>query len=686
MELLSPAGGQEAVIAAVQSGADAVYLGAERFNARRGAQNFDADGLAEAVQYCHLRGVKVYLTLNTLLTGRELSQALELAAHAGGLGVDALIVQDVGLIALLRRELPRLPLHGSTQMTIHNLDGVRLCADLGLERVVLSRELSKQQIAYICKNSPIEIEVFVHGALCMCYSGQCFLSSVIGGRSGNRGLCAQPCRLKYSGGYPLSLKDLSLVEHLRDLEDMGVACAKIEGRMRRPEYVAVVTRIYAAALREHRPPTDEEREQLRLAFSRQGFTDGYYEGRTGRAMFGVRQREDPPTELFAQARREYGREHPLVPVSMVASIQAGQPAQLEISDREGHRAVVTGEAPQPASSRVISPEQVTNQISRTGGTPFFVENCLVEVEDGLFLPLSALNALRRAGLEELGRLRISTTPMPPIAPNFSSQSAPTGWETPRRHTPVFTISLRSGTQLSEELLTLRPAVIYLPPAEILNCRALAGQAASAGIEICAALPRILWDDERPALAGQLERLHHLGISSVLAGDWGGIALAGTLGFACRGDFGLGVCNSQALAKLKELGLRSATLSFEQRLERLRDLQKPLNTELLAYGRLPLMIMQNAPGGRKDPRSLTDRTGAEFPLLSAGGSRWELLNAKPLFLADKLESLAGLDLWGLRLAFSNESPADCVRIFRRYLGQGDWQPQDYTRGLYFRTVE
>ena len=332
MELLAPAGSMEAVKAAVQNGAGAVYFGYGDFNARRGARNFTREEAAAAVSYCHLRGCKVNLTLNTLLTDRELPAAAELAAHASSIGVDAVIVQDLGVARMLRQSVPDLPIHGSTQMTVHSLDGVKLCADLGMSRVVLGRELSRERIAYICQNAPIEIEVFGHGALCMCWSGQCFFSSVIGGRSGNRGMCAQPCRLNYGWGskadeYPLSLKDLSLAGHLKALQHMGVACLKLEGRMKRPEYVAIVTGIYARALREDREPTAEEMDILTRTFSRQGFTDGYYMGQKGRSMFGTRQEEKEPRELYAQARTTYenNAENRKEPVRMYARIPAGRP-------------------------------------------------------------------------------------------------------------------------------------------------------------------------------------------------------------------------------------------------------------------------------------------------------------------------------------------------------------------------
>ncbi len=310
LELLSPAGSMEALRAAVQNGANAVYLGYDLFNARMGAQNFSADELQEAIVYCHVRGVQVHLTLNTLVSDREMARAAEVIRAAAVFGVDAFIVQDLGMVQLCKEIAPSVPMHASTQMSIHSLEGVVAAAELGCSRVVLSRELPMEQIRHICRRSPVEIEVFVHGALCMCYSGQCYLSSVIGRRSGNRGQCAQPCRLAYGYGrfeatrYPLSLKDNCLIEHVRELERMGVASVKIEGRMKRPEYVAVVTKAYRAAI-DGRRVTENDMQQLEAVFSRQGFTQGYYEGKTGQSMFGTRQEPEDNRELFSAARATY---------------------------------------------------------------------------------------------------------------------------------------------------------------------------------------------------------------------------------------------------------------------------------------------------------------------------------------------------------------------------------------------
>ena len=400
-ELLAPAGSREALVAAVQNGADAVYLGVDDFNARRGARNFPPEELRDAVAYCHLRGVRVYLTLNTLVSDRELHALASTARVACEAGVDAALVQDWGVVDTLRRTVPEMPLHASTQMTVHTLSGVREAARLGLSRAVLSRELNRAEIAELCRESPIELEVFVHGALCMCYSGQCAMSAVIGQRSGNRGLCAQPCRLPYDGRHPLSLRDNNLADYVPDLMDLGVASLKLEGRMKRPEYVAAVTGIYARLLREHRRPTDAERRQLALAFSRDGFTDGYYTGEKGEAMFGVRPASARwPEDWFAALRADYEREDMrTVPVRFAAKIAADEPITLIAADGDGNMVTTTGAPPEPARTRSITEEEAEQRLRKTGGTAFRVTECIVRAGEDLSVSAASLNALRRDALQ-----------------------------------------------------------------------------------------------------------------------------------------------------------------------------------------------------------------------------------------------------------------------------------------------
>ncbi|BDF72859.1 hypothetical protein CE91St41_38420 [Oscillospiraceae bacterium] len=692
LELLAPAGSMEAVSAAVQNGADAVYMGYGDFNARRNAKNFSPEEFAAAVSYCHLRGVKVYLTLNTLLTDRELPEGAKAAAQASELGVDAVLVQDLGVLRMLRQAAPDMPVHASTQMTVHNLAGVLTCAELGMTRVVLSRELSADQIAYICEHSPIEIEVFAHGALCMCYSGQCFLSSVIGGRSGNRGLCAQPCRLKYGWGdkadsYPLSLKDMSLAGHLQELRKMGVACVKLEGRMKRPEYVAVVTSIYARAIREGREPTARELEQLAAAFSRQGFTDGYFMDRQGPDMFGVREEQKEPRELFAAARATYenGREAQRVPVTFYALIRPGEPAKVGVEDDGAHVATVEGPVPEPARTKAITREQVEEQLAKTGGTPFRAAGVKALVEPGLSLPLSALNAMRRQALDSLTAMRS----LPPVRRTGAFKPG-VRYEGPRE-APALTVSVRRAEQVTPELLALAPALVYVPLDELAAHPEKAAGGADARIGVI--LPRVAWDREWPRMLEQLQAVRELGVEDALIGNLGMLPAARRLGFTLRGDYGLEIYNSQALKELRHLGLASATASFELKLAQVRDLSKAVPLELITYGRLPLMIMESCiiknRTGRcncQNVNTLTDRKGARFPVVPAPGCRNEILNCKKLFLADKAQDYRRLGLWAQRLLFTTENPRECVQVAERYLDRSRWEPGEYTRGLYYRDVE
>ncbi len=691
LELLAPAGSMEAVAAAIQNGADAVYLGYGDFNARRNAKNFSREEFAAAVSYCHVRGAKVYLTLNTLLTDRELPQAAEFAAEASALGADAVLVQDMGVLRMVRQVAPDLPIHASTQMTVHNLDGVKMVADLGMTRAVLSRELSRDQIEYICQNAPIEIEVFAHGALCMCYSGQCFLSSIIGGRSGNRGLCAQPCRLKYGWGdkadsYPLSLKDLSLAGHLRELRKMGVKCVKLEGRMKRPEYVAVVTGIYSRAIHEDREPTAEEVEQLQAAFSRQGFTQGYYLDQQGSHMFGVREETREPKELFAAARNTYqSGEAQRVPVTFYAMLRPGEPAHVGVKDPEGRVVTVEGPVPEEARTRPLTADAVEKQLARTGGTPYRAERMRVLVEDGLSLPLSTLNSLRRDALDGLTKQREQ------LPRRRTGEYHPGARYENRKETPALTISVRSAEQVTRELLDLGPAMVYIPLEELAAHPEKAN--APAGTSIGVILPRIAWDREFPQMVENLKKVKDLGVKDALVGNLGMIQVAKELGFTLRGDFGLEVYNAQAVKEYKRLGFSSLTLSFELKFPQIRDISKSLDTELITYGRLPLMIVENCiiknrtgSCNCQNTNILTDRKGARFPVVRAPGCRNELLNSQKLFLADKAADYRRIGLWGQRLMFTTENPRECVQVAQRYLEQGNWSPNEYTRGLYYRDVE
>ena len=694
LELLSPAGSMEALRAAVQNGADAVYLGYDTFNARMNARNFSADELQEAIVYCHVRGVRVHLTLNTLVSDRELPRAADVIRLAATLGVDAVIVQDLGIAALCREIAPQLPVHASTQMSIHSLEGVRQAAEMGCSRVVLARELPRTEIARICRKSPIEIEVFVHGALCMCYSGQCYLSSVIGRRSGNRGQCAQPCRLPYGYGrfepnrYPLSLKDNCLIQDLAGLERMGVASIKVEGRMKRPEYVAIVTKMYRAAL-DGKRVTEEDLHILQAAFSREGFTQGYYDGKTGAEMFGTRQEGEDCRDLFAEARATYeNREAPLVPVTFYAVVQHGKPAQLAVQDEQGHVCKTVGPVPEQAMTHSLTDAELEGRLKKTGGTPYWCKEVRSALSPDVMLSASVLNAMRRDVLAELTakRGRVAVEKLNSYAPPAAYDGMPGD--------PALTVSVASAAQVTSRLLSAKPAVLYIPLAELLENPDIPGRL---GVEtqLAVTLPRVVWTGETAELAAKLRIAYDMGVRQLLVGNLGQVHMAKELGFVVRGDFGLNVYNSRAMHYLRSQGLESQLLSFEMTVPQIRDISKAVPAEVMVYGRLPLMLMENCVIKNRSgvcscgsaPVRLIDRMGEEFPVVKdAGTCRNVLLNGKKLYLLDRLDALRGMGLWAFRLQFTTENSSEVDKVLHDYQRGGQFDAGSYTRGLYSRGVE
>lgn len=694
MELLAPAGSMEALRAAVCNGADAVYLGADTFNARMNARNFSAADLQEAVVYCHVRGVKVHLTLNTLVLDREMPRAAELIRLAASCGVDAFIVQDLGVVSLCRQLAPDVPIHASTQMSIHSLEGVLEAAALGCSRVVLARELPAEEIAHICKKSPVEIEVFVHGALCMCYSGQCYLSSVIGRRSGNRGQCAQPCRLPYGYGrfestrYPLSLKDNCLAGELDELRRMGVASIKIEGRMKRPEYVAIVTRAYRTVLNGGKlMPSDLQ--ELETAFSRQGFTDGYFRGQTGSDMFGRRQEGEDTADLFASARATYEQGEPQrIGVRFYAMIRRGEPAQLAVEDPDGNLCRTRGPVPEQAVYRSLTPQDLEQQLKKTGGTPYLCTAVRSSLDPDLMLPASAINAMRRDVIAELTAKRGRAAPA-----RLNAYDEPPRYDGIAGE-PQLTIAVRTAGQITSRMLSMKPTVLYVPLSELAEHPDLP-QRVSVETQLAAILPRVIWSGELIPIARQLRTVYEMGVRQVLAGNLGQLHIARTAGFAVRGDFGLNIVNSRAMRYLREQGLDSQLLSFELTLPQIRDISKAVPAELLIYGRLPLMLMENCVMKNRTgicacqtgTVRLVDRVGEEFPVVKDPGTcRNVLLNGKKLYLLDKKDALRGMGLWALRLQFTTENPGEIDKVLMDYQGRAVFDAGSYTRGLYSRGVE
>ena len=692
IELLAPAGSMEALRAAVQNGANAVYLGCGTFNARQGAKNFTPQALVEAVKYCHIRGVAVHLTLNTLISDREVEECSELIRHAATSGVDAFIVQDLGIVQMCRRIAPSVPVHGSTQMTVHSLSGVMLCAAFGMTRVVLSRELDREEIRYICKHSPIEIEVFGHGALCMSYSGQCYLSSVIGGRSGNRGRCAQPCRQCYGysrreNRYPLSLKDNCLVAYVKELEEMGVASLKLEGRMKRPEYVAAVTGVYRRAL-DGQAVTDEMMSTLLTAFNRQGFTDGYYTSHTGKTMFGIREEKGEDTAFLRRMRQTYETaENQLVEIKLHAVIDHDG-SSLTATDPQGRSCTVRGPVPELARTQLLTEADLAVRLSKTGGTPYRAGVVTADITPGLNLSAAAINAMRRDVLNQLTALRgrredvmtLRMRKLPQVPGN-------------KQH-PDFTVQVTAKAQITPGLLRLNPAVLYVPLHILVEDPAFTKQLLRR-FHVAATLPRIVHDREMDALREDLRQVKKMGVQEALVGNLGLLLPVREAGMAIRGDFGLNIYNSIAMHTLKEMEVQSIALSFEMTMPQIRDLSKAVPAELLVYGRMPLMVTENCLFKGKTgecachlgPTKLVDKTGAEFPVIRDGNHcRSILLNGKKLSWLDRQNDLVKLGLWGMRLYFTTENAKEVDRVAASCVSPVPFDPGACTRGLYLRGLE
>ena len=696
LELLAPAGSMEALRAAVQNGANAVYLGVGAFNARQGAKNFTPQTLVEAVKYCHVRGVQVHLTLNTLVSDREMKDVAETIRHAAQNNVDAFIVQDLGVVQLCRQIAPHIPIHGSTQMTIHSLSGVQLCAAMGIKRVVLSRELSREEIRYICANSPIEIEVFGHGALCMCYSGQCYMSAVIGGRSGNRGRCAQPCRQSYGYGhwqdkYPLSLKDNCLVHYVRELEEMGVASLKLEGRMKKAEYVATVTAVYRKAIDEGQV-TRPMMEALMTAFNRQGFTDGYYTNRVDTKMFGVRQdtRDDPEWLKAARQSFEAG-ETPLVDLKMRAVVSVDG-SSLTATDPEGRTCMVEGPMPELAMNVPLTGQVLAGRVAKTGGTPYRVVEVRTHVDPGLTISAAAINQMRRDVINQLTAVRARREDNPIRKPKAVPM-----YKGPKE-LPGLTVQVTTREQLTPGLLDLETAMLYVPLHILAEDPELTRILVARG-RLAVTLPRIVHDGEMPNLIKELNLLRDLGVKDALVGNLGLLGPVREAGMRIHGDFGLNIYNSATMNMMQTLELTSATVSFEATLPQIRDMSKAVKTEFIAYGRLPLMVteqclIRNRTGecacktlGNRHNTRLVDKTGAEFPVIKDGNNcRSILLNGKKLSWLDRQDDLNRLGIWAMRLYFTTESSREVDRVLGEYLNPSPFDPGACTRGLYLRGVE
>jgi len=674
-EILAPVGGKEQLIAAVRSGADAVYLGAKNFNARRNASNFEDFELSETVSYCHARGVKVHVTLNTLVMDSEIPALIEEIKNIAKAGVDAVIVQDLAVAALVKKICPSLEMHASTQMTIHDLSGALAAKDLGFSRAVLSRELSFEEIKYIAENTDIELEAFIHGALCMSMSGCCYLSSVLGGRSGNRGLCAQPCRLDFRFGekdHALSLKDMSHIEYLRRLAEAGVCSFKIEGRMKRPEYVAAAVSACRASLAGETPDI----ESLRAVFSRQGFTDGYFTGKRTSDMFGFRSHDDVTAadKVLKNLALLYKDEPKKVPLSMELFISEKSPSLLTVFDGE-NKVSVTGGICEKALRAPTDKALAERYLSKTGGTPFYLEKLDFTAEGEPIIAAGELNEMRRSALSQLMDIRGKVIPHKINGIDIQNVKKHIAKET----------NIRIRAEKFEQVSFKNDAeAVILPIAEIeKHPEAIE----IFGEKLFAELPALVFPFDEEKIKNRLAALKEKGLCHVLCENICTLQLAKECGMEIHGGHGLNILNSIALEEYEKLGLVDATISFELSAPKIRDLGGNIKRGILGYGYLPLMRMRACPlkkaGGCKNcpgNGKIKDRMGKEFTYLCFEKKFGTLLNSVPLYVADK--DFSGVDF--MTLWFTTENAETCKKIFDMFK---NGKPADFekTNGLYFREL-
>ena len=683
IEILAPVGSEEMLRAAVFSGADAVYLGFSGFNARTGAGNFDADSLKEAVRFCHARGVAVHVALNTTVYGTELS-ALEQAIRAvAASGADAVICQDLAVATLIGKIAPQLPRHGSTQMSVHTLQGALELKELGFTRVVLARELSLPEVEHITKHCGIETECFIHGALCMSVSGQCYMSAFLGGRSGNRGSCAGPCRLPFEAnalpeGKPgrlhhLSLKDNSAIDKLDKLQALGVASAKIEGRLRTPEYVAAAVSACLAG-REGRA---YDRDLLKNAFSRSGFTSGYLDGKIDGTMFGVRSEADAELtkKTLPMLRELYRRERSRVPVQMKLEIEEGG-EKLTVTDADGNKAFAYGDAePQPA--RTDPTESLNRSLAKTGGTPFTAEKITVEMDGGpWFIPGSAVNELRREALDALLKKREVLRPWPTTEEHVAA--LPQRTLPPRR---TLRARFERWEQVPERALD-GVEYLILPIAQA--DRVPREWRAKTLLE----LPRVMFGALEQDTARRIAATQDAGFAGYEVSNIAHLRLC--RGLPMTGGFGLNITNNVAAQFYAEQGLSSLLILPEVKDSDIASIAptrngKPVPTGVMIYGHMPLMLTRACPlqnihdcAHCDKTGVLTDRKAKKFPVRCGLGVR-TIYNPVPIYMGDKPGALA-VD-YGVAY-FTLESREEAAQILEMIRSHAPFEG-DFTRGLYFK---
>lgn len=686
-EILAPCGGYDSLIAAIRLNADAVYVGSKTFSARQNAKNFDKDELKLAVEQCHLAGVKIYQAINTVILEREIPALIDELEYACEIGIDGLITQDLSLVYLVKRLCPNLSLHSSTQMTIHTKDGVLFMKRLGFSRVVLSRELDKETIKSLC-NLGIEIECFVHGALCMSVSGQCLMSSFIGTRSANRGLCAGACRLpfgttKKSGDYLLSLKDMCLFSQLKEMEDMGVTSFKIEGRMKRPEYVALA----ASECTKARNGEEVDKELLQAVFSRSGFTEGYYKNSLGHEMFGTRQKADilAGQDALPNIRELYRKEVKKQKIDFDIQIQNNKPISLTATTN-GFSVTVEGNIPEKAINKPTTVETINKQLGKLGDTIYYLGEINAKIDDGLVVPVSKINELRREIIQICNEKIVkNNTPVYKFSrDNFEKIITDTK---DRDKIPTLRISLNTFISIGNVIKNHGKKIesISIPLSElILNIDNIKEEYIP---KLCVTLPRFIVSESD--MIEKLKKLKEIGIKSAKATNLANIKTLEDLGFDIHTDFGFNITNSFALSCLNENNIKDSIISLELTVNEINEIKsnKPLGA--IVYGYIPLMLTRNCPIYSKYnscadcEKAIYDRLDEKLDLLCHKRDGYvEILNSKVLYMFDRLREFKNIDFFSIN--FTKESDEEIQSVINAYFKR-EKLSGEYTRGLYQRGV-
>ena len=689
IELLAPAGNFDCLKAAVQSGADAVYFAGKKFGARSFAQNFSEDEIKRAIDYCHLRGVKTHITVNTAYSDTEIPYVLDFVDFLYKEGADALIVSDVGLISEIKKHFSNISVHASTQMTIHSLDGVKFAENLGADRVVLSRELPFSEINYISSNCNAEIEIFVHGALCMSYSGQCLLSSMIGGRSGNRGSCAQPCRLPFGQSenekkFILSLKDLSLINYLNEIKTSKICSLKIEGRMKGEQYVAAVVSTYRKYLDNSYSVSNADSEILERVFYRGGLTDGYFKGKKSEKMFTFEKPDNPylkqSKEILSQFDKNYEKLNlRKINVDMSFSAQIGEYPELVLKSNDTEVIYRHNSAAIEAKNKPIDEKLVSAQLLKTGGTPFDISNLKINLGKGLFFSKSELNEIRRNSLlvleEKLIKNYKRISSFSSIVEKDSGNIVACGYTAFVTTVEQFDIVSKYNFKRIYFPLELSKYLFSIED-ELKN-------------KICLALPEIIFDSELKRVEELVYKAKENGIGALLVNNPAQLKFSKDFIIVLSHRFN--IWNSHSLKLYKDkYSIKSAFLSPELSLRAIVSMNKAVETEFITYGHLPVMVTENCIIKNADSCPcnnefvyITDRMGVKFPVRKSGSScRNIMFNSVPLYLADKKE-LTDKTGCVISLYFTIETTEEVRTICENYFERKVTMHKSYTRGHYLK---